>query len=175
MFSILFSKELWTSVNVLAQKPINKFIRVILPVILKLRRIKKIGQNVCVARLLRWNIWEGTFWKLGGKLAWQHFLALNFETMKRRKIHQRGYRKKNITCEIRCLLLHLNVPSVVCFVEKTFVKLAWQHFLALYFETMKRRKIHQRGYRKKNITCEIRCLLLHLNVPSVVLYWLLDA
>ena len=29
---------------------------------------------------------------------------------------------------------------------------------------------HQRGYRKKNITCEIRCLLLHLNVPSVVLY-----
>jgi len=27
--------------------------------------------------------------------------------------------------------------------------------------------------RKKNITCEIRCLLLHL--PSVVLYWLLDA
>jgi len=67
MFSILLSKELWTSVNVLAHEPINKFIRVIFPVNLKLHRIKKIRQNVCDARSLRWNIWEGTFWKLGGK------------------------------------------------------------------------------------------------------------
>ena len=126
-FSILFSKELWTSVNVLAHKPINKFIRGIFRVNLKLSRLKTIRQNLCDARLFRWNIWEGTFWKLGGKTGVTTFFALYLETMKWRKIHQK-----------------------------------W-------------RKIHQPGYREKNITCEIRCLLLHLNVPSVVLYWLLDA
>ena len=115
MFSILFSKELWTSVNVLAHKPINKFIRGIFRVNLKLSRLKKIMQNVCDARLLRWSIWGNLVECSGEKLAWQHFLALYFETMKSWKIHQRGYRKKNITCEIRCLLLHLNVPSVVLY------------------------------------------------------------
>ena len=104
MFPILFAKELRTSVNVLAYKPINKCILGIFRGYLKLRNTKKIGRNVCDAGLL--------CWKHRGITGVTTFFSSLFRNHKRRKITPcEAYHKKNITCEIRCLLL---LPTSTC-------------------------------------------------------------
>jgi len=45
-------------------------------------------------------------------------------------------------------------------------------FLSLYFESAKSRKLHHGTYHKKNITCEIRCLLLLPTSTFLVLFYL---
>ena len=81
----------------MAHKPINKFIRGIFQVNLKACSIKT-SEKIFVTQ-------DYFAQSLGTMTGVTTFLALYFESAKSRKITPWSFNKKNITCEIRCLLL----------------------------------------------------------------------